>query len=207
MNGTVLSAALDLAQKIKAIPTLEAIILFGSAATGEMHKKSDVDLYLLFNADHDPEAGEEGKVVHRAAGEIEHSYKLENPFSFVFVNRGEAVNSEFLWEVAKDGIMLYCRPEKVLGTKEYLKPAVFISYTFGGILQKDKMYVGRKLYGYKARLTYKGKEYVIEREGLITQYGKRLGRGTFIIDARKSDDVIRLFNEKSVTYTITKVWV
>lgn len=207
MNGTVLSAALNLAQKLKAIPTLEAVILFGSAAAEEMHKKSDVELFLLFDADHNPKAGEEGKIVHRAAGEIERSYKLENPFSFEFVNRGEAVNSEFLWEVAKDGIMLYCRPEKVLGTKEYLKPAVFISYTFGEIPQKDKMYVGRKLYGYKARLTYKGKEYVIEREGLITPYGKRLGRGTLLIDARKSDDVIRLFNEKGVDYTITRVWV
>jgi hypothetical protein len=44
-------------------------------------------------------------------------------------------------------------------------------------------------------------------EGLIPWYGKKLGRATFIIDAQKSDGVLRLFNEKGVAYIVTKVWV
>lgn len=212
MNTTtinVVPAAVELAQSLKSIPTLEAIILFGSAATKAMHKKSDIDLLLLFSADHNPETGDEGKLVYQHAREIERTHKLENPFSFVFVNRGEEVDSAFLWEVAKDGQVLYCTPESILGMVElgHLKPAMFISYTLGRIPPKDRMYIDRQLYGYAVKRVHKGKEYVSEKEGLIPRYGKKLGRATFIIDAQKSDDVVRLFNEKSVVYTVTKVWI
>jgi len=205
----VVPAAVELAQSLRGIPTLEAVILFGSAATGEMHKKSDIDLLLLFSADHNPETGDEGKLVYKRAREIEQAHKLENPFSFVFVNRGEEVDSTFLWEVAKDGHVLYCTPESILGRVElgHLKPAVFISYALSKMPPKDRMYIDRQLYGYTVRKVHKGKEYVSEREGLIPRYGKKLGRATFIIDAQKSDDVLRLFNEKGVMYTVTKIWV
>lgn len=205
----VVPAAAELAQSLKDIPTLEAVILFGSAATGELHKKSDIDLLLLFSADHNPETGAEGKQVYQRAREIERAHKLENPFSFVFVNRGEEADSTFLWEVAKDGYVLYCTPESILGRVElgHLKPSALISYTLRRMPPKDRMYIDRQLYGYTVKKVHKGKEYVSEREGLIHRYGKKLGRATFLIDAQKSDDVLRLFNEKGVVYTLTKVWI
>lgn len=45
------------------------------------------------------------------------------------MNRDGNLDSDFLWEVAKDGIVLYSRPELLLGQKENLKTAAFISYT------------------------------------------------------------------------------
>jgi len=36
-----------------------------------MHKKSDIDILLIFDTKHDPELGEEGTRVHKIAGEIE----------------------------------------------------------------------------------------------------------------------------------------
>ena len=207
----VYAAALALVQAIRPLPTLEAVILFGSAVTGEMHKKSDIDLLLLFNADHNPELGEEARYIHARTGEIERTYKLENPFSFVFVNRGEHVDTDFLWEVARDGIMLYGRPETLLGRETYLTltPVSIILHNLSGIPRKDRVFVERKLYGYHARPTYKEKEYAIEREGLITQalHGKRLGRGALMIDARSADGVLHLFNERGIAYTVIKVWI
>ena len=203
----IVLAAVELAQKLKTIPTLEAAILFGSAAKGEMHKKSDIDILLLFNTDHNPEIGEEGKIVHRYAGEIEESYKLENPFSFVFINRGESVDSDFLWEVAKNGIVLYCRPERIVGKETYLKPALIISYRFPDIPQKDKMFIKRRLYGYKVSTVHKGKEYTSKKDGLVNHYGKKIGKAVFLIDAEKSDEIIKLFDSKNAIYGITKVWI
>lgn len=196
-------------QAIRALPALEGVILFGSAATGEVHKKSDIDLLLLFTADHNPELGDEAKLVHARAGEIERAYELENPFSFVFANRGEDVDTDFLWEVARDGLLLYGKPERLLSTSsdEHLTPMLVISYDLSGLPRKDRVFVERKLYGYRARPIYKEKEYAIERKGLVTQYGRRLGRGAFMIDARNSERALRLLDERRVKHTAIKAWI
>lgn len=205
--GPIYAAVLAFVQAVRSLPTLEAVILFGSAATGEVHKKSDIDLLLLFNADHNPELGDEAKLVHASAGEIERAYELENPFSFVFANRGEDVDTDFLWEVARDGLLLYGKPERLLGSDEHLTPMLVISYDLSDLPRKDRVYVERKLYGYRARPTYKEKEYAIEREGLVTQYGRRLGRGAFMIDARNSERALRLLDERRVKHTAIKAWI
>lgn len=201
-------AAFELAQNLKDIQGIEAVILFGSAAKNEMHKKSDIDIFLMFNLPNkNPEIGEEGVKAQKTAVKIENKYNLQNPFSFVFFNRGESIDSDFLWEVAKDGITLYCLPELVLGQKEFLKPAAFISYTYGDIPQKDKMFVKRQLYGYKVTKKHKDKEYISEREGIVNKYGKKLGRATFIIEAKKTDEILKLFDERRVKYSLTKIWI
>lgn len=200
-------AALELAQKLREVPYLEAVILFGSAARDEMHKKSDIDILLLFDCPHNPETSDEASMVQRMAGQIEMKYELKNSFSFVFLNRGEKLDSDFLWKTARDGIMLYCRPEKLLGQEEYLKPMALISYQFGEIASKNKMYVKRRLYGYRVQKTIKGKEYVSEGKGIVTEHGRKIGRATFIINARKSNEIIKLFEEKGVKYSISKIWL
>ena len=69
------------------------------------------------------------------------------------------------------------------------------------------MYIDLQLYGYTVKKVHKG-EGVRERTGRADfPLREEAARATFIIDAQKSDDVLRLFNEKGVMYTITKVWV
>lgn len=197
----------ELSRKLRKIPTLESVVLFGSAARGEMHKKSDVDILLIFYADHDPEIGDEGRLVHKISGEVEKEYHMDNPFSFVFMNKMDELDSEFLWEVAKDGVVLYTLPGSILGKEEYLQPSAFISYTFSNLAAKDKMFVKRKLYGYKVKSVHDGKEYVNEGKGIVQEYGKKMGRATFLIDASHVDKVLELFQEKKVQYKISKIWV
>ncbi len=204
---SIRNAALELAQNLKNLPDLEAIILFGSAVKEEMHKKSDIDILLVFDSPGNPEIDEEGKEAQKTAIEIENKYSLKNPFSFVFFNLGESIDSDFLWEVTKDGEILYCKTEMVLGREDFLKPAAFISYTYGEIPAKDKMFVKRQLYGYKVKKKHKNKEYISEKEGIISKYGKKMGRATFIIAAKKVDDVIRLFEEKHVKYNMVRIWI
>jgi len=202
-----LDAAFELAQNLKDIPNMEAVILFGSAVKNELHKKSDIDIFLMFDSPNNPELGEEGLKAQTIAFKVEKKYNLQNPFSFVFFNRKESVDSDFLWEVVKDGITLYCKTDLILGQKEFLKPAAFISYTYGDIPPKDKMYVKRQLYGYKVKKKHKDKEYVSEREGIISKYGKKMGRATFIIEAKKVDEILLLFDERLVKYSLTKIWI
>ena len=201
------TSAFELAQKLGEIETLKEAILFGSAAREEMHKKSDIDILLIFDTEHDPELGEEGNLVHQIAGEIEKNYDMKNPFSFVFMNKNENIDSEFLWEVAKDGIVLYANPELILGQKQILKPAAFISYTFVDIPPKDKMFIKRKLYGYQVKSVHKGKRYLSEGKGIVQEHGKKMGRATFLIDTAYVDAITTLFQEKKVKNKISKIWV
>lgn len=202
-----LDAAFELAQSLKYIPNIDAVILFGSTVRDELHKKSDIDIFLMFDSPNNPEIGEEGLEAQKIAVKIENKYNLQNPFSFVFFNRKESVDSDFLWEVVKDGITLYCKTELILGQKEFLKPAAFISYTYGDIPPKDKMFVKRQLYGYRVKKKHKDKEYISEREGIVSKYGKKMGRATFIIEAKKVDEILLLFDEKKVKYSLTKIWI
>lgn len=199
--------AFELARKLSVIPSLDSVLLFGSASMGEMHKKSDVDILLIFNADHDPELGEEGTIVHKLAGEVEKKHHMANPFSFVFMNKSDELDSEFLWEVAKDGMVLYTRAEEILGKEKYLEPSAFISYSFQNIPAKDKMYVKRRLYGYKVKSIHHGKQYINEGRGIVQEHGKKMGRATFLINAGHVDEVLELFDDKKVQYKISKVWV
>ncbi|MDP3035839.1 MAG: nucleotidyltransferase domain-containing protein [Methanobacteriaceae archaeon] len=202
-----LDAAFELAQSLKYIPNIDAVILFGSTVRDELHKKSDIDIFLMFDSPNNPEIGEEGLEAQKIAVKIENKYNLQNPFSFVFFNRKESADSDFLWEVVKDGITLYCKTDLILGQKEFLKPAAFISYTYGDILPKDKMFVKRQLYGYRVKKKHKDKEYISEREGIVSKYGKKMGRATFIIEAKKVDEILLLFDEKKVKYSLTKIWI
>jgi len=162
----------------------------------------------MFNSPgRNPEIEGEGKKAQKIAFKIESKYNLKNPFSFVFFNKGESIDSDFLWEVVKDGTTLYCKPELILGKKEFLKPEALISYNYGKIPQKDKMYVKRQLYGYKVKKKHNNKEYISEKEGIVNKYGKKMGRATFIIEAKKTDEILKLFDEKRVKYNLTKIWI
>lgn len=92
-------------QKAGSIPNLIGVILFGSALTGDVSKKSDIDLLLITQSDHNPELGEESFTAHRITSEISKKYDLEHTFSLTFYNlsNDKDIEPDFLWEVCKDG--------------------------------------------------------------------------------------------------------
>lgn len=206
MIQEIFPAVFEFSKKIREIDTLMAVVLYGSAVKGDMHKKSDIDLFLLFNAKHDPEKGEEAELVHKIAGEVEKKYKLKNPFSFVFLNYDEKIDTDFLWETAKDGTIIYAKPEIIIGRREWLKPMLLITYSFENASHKDKMFVRRKLYGYRVEKKYKGKKYVSTSEGFVNKCGEKIGKSSFLIPADKSVYVIELFDKYRIKYSIKKIW-
>ena len=97
------------------IPNLRCAVLFGSAVTGEFRKKSDIDILLAFEIDHDPEFGPEAKAALQVSSFIAAKYDLAHRFSFVFANlRDPNPDSHFLWHVAKEGIVLWGNPAPLL---------------------------------------------------------------------------------------------
>lgn len=168
---------IDFIDNANRIPNLVGVVLFGSAVTGEISKKSDIDMLLIFDTDHDPEVGEEAGIAQKIATEISMKHDLVHPFSFVIVNKRslEKLDPDFLWNVCKDGIMIWGRPEDILVEKDvpFLKPMVLVRYSLGDLSDKDKRRFLRSLYSSKKRLIDKDTE--------------KVGPGTLLLDAKKFD--------------------
>jgi predicted nucleotidyltransferase len=94
------------------ISNLKAAVLFGSAVDGTMTKKSDIDVLLLFDTDHNPELGDEMKAALNLSGNIAKKFDLPYSFSFVAKNLNDPkdVEPDFLWRVAEKGEELLLLP-------------------------------------------------------------------------------------------------
>lgn len=178
------------------IPNLVGVILFGSAVTGDMSKKSDIDLLLVFDTNHNPEMGKEAEKAHEITSNISAKYDLPYPFSFVFVNKGnmEEVESDFLWNVVKEGIVIWGKPQEILMKAPHpsLEPLMLIRYSVKELNEKDKRKMLRWLYTSKKRIIGAEKE--------------RLAPGVLLIKAEKFEEIKKVFDKFNVKYSVKKIW-
>ena len=191
------------------IPNLKAAVLFGSAVTGEFRRKSDVDVLLLFDADHDPEMGPEAQATSALSAEIAVECDLAHPFSFVMENlRRSDLDPDFLWEAVREGIVIWADPALVLlpASHPRLEPALLVTYSTRGMSGRGKGALHRALYGYRVEKKAGEKVYVSEKPGLIDEVGRRLGPGVVLVPARAADQLVGLLERHGATYQVTKVW-
>lgn len=178
------------------IPNLSGMILFGSAATGNMSKKSDIDIVLVFETDHDPETGNEAEITYRMASDISKKYDLIYPFSFVFINKKnmKEIDADFLWTISKEGMIIWGKPQEILMTKPHpsLKPMMLIQYSTKNLDEKDKRKLLRWLYTSKYNIINKQKE--------------KIGPGVLLIDAKKLDKLKKIFDRFNLYYSVKKIW-
>jgi len=79
---------MDFVERADEIPNLLSVVLFGSVVKGDVSKKSDIDILLLFDADHNPELGKEAEIARKIASEISVKHDLKHPFSLHSLTRG-----------------------------------------------------------------------------------------------------------------------
>jgi len=191
------------------IPNLKAAILFGSAVTGEFRRKSDIDVLLLFDTDHDPEMGPEAQAALALSAEVAAERNLAYPFSFVMENlhRGD-LDPDFLWETVREGIVIWADPSLILlpASHPRLEPMLLITYSTQGMSGRDKGALHRALYGYRVEKKIGEKVYVSQKPGLISEMGHRLGPGVVLVPARIADRLTSLLERHGATYRMTKVW-
>ncbi|MEN4006442.1 MAG: nucleotidyltransferase domain-containing protein [Methanobacteriaceae archaeon] len=187
---------MDLIEKAGEIPNLIAIILFGSAVTGGVSKKSDIDLLLVFDTDHNPEIGRESEIAHKIATEISIKHDLRHSFSLIFVNKKhmEEIEPDFLWNVAKEGILIWSRPVDILMGENHpsLEPMILIKYSTKNLKENEKRKLLRSLYSSQKKLINKEKE--------------RLGQGIILTTAEKFDKLKELLDSFNANYSVKKIW-
>ena len=187
---------IDFIERANEIPNLIGVVLFGSAITGDVSKKSDIDLLLVTKSPSNPEIGKESEIAHSITSEISKKFNLEHSFSLTFYNLNQKdVEPDFLWEVEKEGIIIWAKPELILNVdlEKTLKPKLIYSYSLKGLKEKDKRALIRKLYESKSKLIKKK---------------EKIAPGVFIIDAEKEPLIENLFKRLNLkNYSINKVWI
>jgi predicted nucleotidyltransferase len=202
---------IDFVNRLERVPHLRTAILFGSVAEGEVHKKSDIDVLLLFEMKGNPETRREGRIAHEIASEVSKRHGLKRSFSFVMYNVNELEDAEmdFLKKVMKKGIGIWIRTDVGALTRPHssLRPKTVISYSLSGLTQREKMAVHRALYGYRVEKSVKGKVYVNESPGLIEDIGEKLGPGLVLVESARAEDVIEILKKYGAELKSRDVWI
>lgn len=203
-------AIFDFIQKAKKIPKLVSATLFGSIVLGDLSKKSDIDISLLFNTDHNPELGVELKTALKIGSEIAKQYQLSYSFSFICTNLKDIGENEldFLWNLEKEGIVIWQKENLFFkgDLSKHLKAKVLISYSLKGLSTRDKSRIHRTLYGYQMKTKIKNKVYEVAKKGLVSDGSKRLGPGTIILSLNTWSNLEDIFEQLKVRYVKYKIW-
>ena len=201
---------IEFVSRAEGIPNLKVAVLFGSTVKGELHKKSDIDMLLLFDCDHNPEVGKEAKRAHKIASDILSQYDIPHSFSFTMENINDPhLDPTFLRNVVNEGIIVWARPEIKILKKPHpnMEPMNIFSYTLAALSPKRKMAVHRALYGYRVEKVVKGKKYINEAKGIVGENGEKLGDGVFMLPSKRSKETIEIFEKHDVNYKMTEIWI
>ena len=201
-------AVMEFALRCGEVPDLSAAVLFGSAVDGTFHKKSDIDVLLLFDTDGNPEVGPEAVAVHRISGEISTRLSLPYPFSFVMYSKREAVDQTLIREAMRNGVVLFARASDVLeAPKGRMRAHALVSYTLKGMAPRDKMALQRGLYGYRVVRKVGDKRYRSSAPGLVGQWGRRIGPTAFLIPDEHAKEVRELLRSRRCKFKEVPVWL
>lgn len=171
------------------------VVLFGSVARGEARRSSDIDLFVVLK---DSESVEDIKEIGRDL-----SNRLELTVSDPdFTDFDES----FISDVYGEGMIIFSRSGSLHVEGMELEPKALVSFSLHDLDQREKVKVGRALYGRKTRSTYRGKEYTSETEGLVPEKGK-IGSGAILIDKKTFKEVRGVFERFGVTYKKYDIWI
>jgi predicted nucleotidyltransferase len=193
------------------VPNLKAAVLFGSTVDGTMTKKSDIDVLLLFDTEHNPELGDEMKAALDLSGDIAKKFDLPYSFSFVAKNLNDPkdVEPDFLWRVAEKGILIWGKPDiNILkGAHPSLGAMALVKFSLEGLPGKNRASIRRALYGYKVEKTIKGKTYTSQKGGIVSKKDYRLTPGLVMVPASLLDQISEVLKRNGAKFRITRIWV
>lgn len=185
-------ALMELEEAASNITGLGALILFGSIVRGEASRKSDIDL-LMITMDHF-DADKIRKELLMITRKIEHKNDLD--VSFSIIDSDSVDDPYFSWELARDGMLIFCRPELVLRSKGGLSAYSLISYSYSGLKEKDKKAARRFIYE--------------SRNGLRVDKKNRLefiAPGVILLPVDKGVVAEKKFKELGMKYGLLKIWI
>ncbi len=181
-------------------------ILFGSVATGEYDKESDIDLFIDVTSEDAIDRVE--KIMKEAEKRFysvaEKKWSLlgiEVPIKYIVGCLETYRWKEIKSEIISSGLNLY---GKYVGIKDDLRHFSLFSFDLSELDNRKKVMFHRKLFGYSQKR--KGKKY--STTGFMKDLGGiRLGRGAILCPIEKSHDMQRFFISFKVRTEIREAWI
>lgn len=180
-----LNIAIEFAEKLKRIKYIKNIYLvalFGSVATGEDTKTSDIDIAIMHNM----------KDKFKLMKEI--NKFVDEKVQLTYLNIKDLPKEhEIISALTGEGILLYGSPLNIKLDKKELKPKILISYDLSSLPKSDKMKINRALHGGVSTNRYKGKIYKTQLVGLTNEPGiNKFSRSVLIVDRKKYAKITNL---------------
>ncbi len=177
----------DFVARLRSIPEVTAVVLFGSFARKDIDRRSDVDLLVVVDRE-DP-----GSLRPELARLIS-AMKPHREIAPVLTNLQD-LEPSFLKNVFEDGIVLH---GKLVLTPAHLalRPRVMIAYDLSGLTRTRKVHVSRLIHGYESRKVVGGKPRTYRYPGLKDRYGASVVSRSAILlkpeDAKKFSHELEL---------------
>lgn len=186
----------ELLNRLAQIPSLQAIVIFGSYARGEADKRSDIDLLLIFDKKRNIK-----KVEKKLLGVLDEFRALPLRFS---KRGGDEVSEDlsFFYNVFREGYVLYKRPgmELLPAAIAREKQAIIYTYELGVLPHSQKLKFNAALFTRTAKKKYR---YV----GLLERvHGEKLGNGAVLIPANAEREINALFESFGVVPKKRYIW-
>jgi predicted nucleotidyltransferase len=184
------------------------IFLFGSVAKGDADRRSDVDLLVVF--DTFSESFDDLKVKDRIselALYLEREY--DRSIQVVFTNKNfDGLDSYFVKKVMREGIVLFSKSPSIKMKNLELEPYALILYSFNGVDKKERLKIGRLLYGHKTKKVVKGRIYESKKSGLVQELsGYHIAPGLIAIDQKNAEVLEKRLERLNINYKRIDMWL
>lgn len=188
--------AVEFTEKIKQIKGILQVILFGSVSRGEDTFRSDIDIAIVHERN---DAMELRKELNK---------NLNPKIQLTLLNlKNLPKETELVGALSGEGLLLYGKPFVLQANKLDLIPKILITYSLKSLFQTDKVKIIRALYGSTSKSESKGKTYITQTKGLVSEIGiTKINNGVLIADRKKATKIINLFKRFNVDYKEMVVW-
>jgi len=179
--------------ELAGIPEIEAVVLFGSFARGDIDRRSDIDLLVVVDA-RNP-----GALRPRLARLIT-GLRPHREIRPTLTNLRD-LDPTFLRNVFRDGIVL--RGKLVL-TPDHLAlhPRILIAYDLTSLKPSQKVRFSRLIHGFESRKTVGGRTHVYRYPGLKDRYGATIvSRSALLLEPKSAEAFVRELEDHRVAYT------
>jgi hypothetical protein len=188
----------EVVNKLRSLPEVTAVVLFGSFARKDIDRRSDIDLLVVVDRE-DP-----GSLRPRISRLIS-GMKPHREISPILTNLRD-LEPTFLRNVFDDGIVLHGK--LVLSPAHLaLRPQVIIAYDLSGMTQTQKVHISRLIHGYGSRKTVGGKVRTYRYPGLKDRYGATvISRSAILLKPEDARKFMKELESRKVPFSTWEVY-
>ncbi len=181
------------------IPSIEAIILFGSLAREDFDKRSDIDLMIVIKEE---QPTNYSPIISRIITEL----KPHREIRTILTNMND-YDEDYYQNVIREGKVFF---GKLLLTPDNiaLQPFFLISYDLSGRPNSLQVRISKKVHGYTSKKILDGKEKIYKYSGLKDIEGAKLvSKSALILPSNKGLEFINELNQLKITNKNFKIWM